>query len=208
MWLELLLKGAVIGFMVSIPLGPIGVLCVQRTINKGRLSGFISGLGAALADTIFALVAGLGATIIIGFIEEKQVFIQIIGGIIIMYLGLHVFYSNPVRQVRMQRLNRNKLSQDFLSVFFLTITNPLAIFFFLAMFTGVNLASGPMRFFHLVFMVAGVLLGAACWWFMLSSFVNIFRHRFRLKNIWWMNKVAGVVIFLLGLAAILSVWIF
>ncbi len=208
MWLELLLKGAVIGFMVSIPLGPIGVLCVQRTVNKGRRSGFISGLGAAAADTLFALIAGLGISIVIGFIEEKQIFIQVIGGVIIIYLGIYVFYSNPVRQIRMQRLNRNKLSQDFLSVFFLTISNPMAIFFFLAMFTGVNLASGPMSFFHLFFMVAGVALGSACWWFILSSFVNVFRHRFRLKNIWWMNKVAGVVIFFLGVAAILSVWIF
>lgn len=208
MWLELLWKGAIIGFMVSVPLGPIGVLCIQRTINKGRNSGFISGLGAVAADTIFAMIAGLGISIIIGFIEEKLLYFQIIGGIIILYLGIHIFYSNPVKQIRMQRLNKNKLSHDFLSVFFLTISNPIAIFFFLAMFTGVNLAKGPMTFFHLIFMVAGVTLGGACWWLILSSFVNIFRHRFRLKNLWWMNKVAGLMIFFLGLATILSIWIF
>ena len=207
MYLELLLKGAVIGLMVSIPLGPIGVLCVQRTLNKGRRSGFVSGLGAALADTIFALVAGLGISIIIGFIEDQKIYFQIIGGIIVVFLGIHIFYSNPVRQIRMQRLNKNKLSHDFLSVFFLTISNPLAIFLFLAMFTGVNLTSGPMSFFNLIFMIAGVTLGSACWWFLLSSFVNVFRHRFRLKNIWWMNKVAGVLIFFLGVAAIVSIWI-
>jgi len=193
--------------MVSLPLGPIGLLCVQRTLNKGRLSGFISGLGAAAADTIFALIAGLGISFIIGFVEEKQIYFQIIGGIIIIYLGLHIFYSNPVRQIRMQRLNRNKLSQDFLSVLFLMISNPMAIFFFLAMFTGVNLTSGPMSFIHLIFMIGGVSIGAAFWWFILSSFVNIFRHRFRLINIWWMNKVAGVLIFFIGVAAILSVWV-
>lgn len=208
MWLELLLKGAIIGFMVSLPLGPIGLLCVQRTLNKGRRSGFVSGLGAVAADTVFAIIAGLGLTIIIRFIEEKQFYFQIIGGVIIIYLGLHIFYSNPVKQVKMQRLNKNKLSNDFLSVFFITITNPLAIFFFLAMFTGVNLANGRMSFFNLIFMVLGVTAGAAFWWFLLSSFVSFFRHRFRLKNIWWMNKVAGVVIFLLGVIGILSVWIF
>ena len=207
MFLALLVKGAVIGFMVSIPLGPIGVLCVQRTLNKGRRSGFVSGLGAAAADTVFALVAGLGLSIIIGFIEEQQIYFQIIGGLIVISLGIHVFYSNPVRQIRMQRLNRNKLSNDFLSVFFLTISNPLAIFLFLAMFTGVNLTSGPMSFFNLIFMIAGVSLGATSWWFFLSSFVNVFRHRIRLKNIWWMNKVAGVLISFLGVAAILSIWI-
>lgn len=206
MGLELFVKGIFIGFMVSIPLGPIGVLCVQRTLNKGRLSGFISGLGAAAADTVFALLAGFGISIIIRFIEEQQLYFQIIGGAIIIFLGIHVFYSNPVRQIRMQRLNRNKFSQDFLSVFLLTLSNPMAIFFFLAMFTGVNLVSGPMTFFNLTFVVAGVTLGAAAWWFLLSTFVNLFRDYFRLRNIWWMNKIAGVIIFFLGLAAILSIW--
>ena len=208
MGVELLLKGAIIGFMVSIPLGPIGVLCVQRTLNKGRLSGFISGLGAAAADTVFALMAGFGISIIIKFVEDQHLYFQIIGGAIIILLGIHVFYSNPVRQIRMQRLSRNNHSQDFFSVFFLTLSNPMAIFFFLAMFTAINLASGPMKFFNFFFMVSGVTIGAAAWWFLLSTTVNLFRNYFRLRSIWWMNKIAGVIIFLLGILAVLSVWIF
>jgi threonine/homoserine/homoserine lactone efflux protein len=207
MELELLLKGILIGFMISVPLGPIGVLCVQRTLNKGRLSGFVSGLGAAGADTVFALLSGFGISIIIQFVEDQQIYFQIIGGAIILVLGVNIFYSNPIKQIRMQRLNRNKLSQDFFSVFLLTLSNPMAIFFFLAMFTGVNLASGTMSYFNLFIMVAGVTMGSSLWWFLLSTVVSLFRHRFRLKNIWWMNKIAGVIIFFLGIAAILSVWI-
>lgn len=206
MGIELFLKGIIIGLMGSIPLGPIGVLCIQRTLNKGRKSGFVSGLGAAGADTFFALVAGYGMSMVITFIKSQHIYFQIIGGALIMYLGIHIFFTNPVRQLRLQRMNQNKLSQDFISVFFLTVSNPMAIFFFLAMFAGVNLASGPINMFLVGLVVAGVTAGSVTWWFTLTTLVNIFRHRFRLKSIWWMNKVSGVTIFFLGIAAILSVW--
>jgi threonine/homoserine/homoserine lactone efflux protein len=206
--MDLILKGIIIGLMISIPLGPIGVLIVQRTLNKGRLSGFVSGMGAASADSAFALLAGFGITFIFQFVEEQQLYFQIIGGVVIIFLGVNIFYSNPIKQLRMQRLNRNRLSQDFFSVFFLTLSNPMAIFFFMAMFTGVNLASGSLSILSLFSLVGGVTAGAALWWFLLSSSVNFFRHRFRLKTIWWMNKIAGVLIVLLGLAAILSIWIY
>ncbi len=206
MGIELFWKGIIIGLMVSIPLGPIGVLCIQRTLNKGRKAGFVSGLGASAADTFFALIAGFGISMIITFLKAQHIYFQIIGGAIVMYLGIHIFFTNPIRQLRLQRLNPNKLSQDFISVFLLTVSNPMAIFFFLAMFAGVNLASGPMNIFYVGLVVAGVAIGSATWWFVLTTLVNIFRHRFRLKSIWWMNKVAGVIIFFLGIAAILSVW--
>lgn len=207
MGVELFWKGIIIGLMVSIPLGPIGVLCIQRTLNKGRKSGFVSGLGASAADTFFALVAGFGISMIISFLKAQHIYFQVAGGVIVMYLGGHIFYTNPVKQIRLQRLNQNKLSQDFLSVFFLTVTNPMAIFFFIAMFAGVNLASGPMNIFLVGLIVAGVFTGSASWWFILTTLVNIFRNRFRLKSLWWMNKVAGVIIFFLGIAAVLSVWL-
>lgn len=206
MGFELFWNGFIVGLMVSIPLGPIGVLCVQRTLNKGRKSGFISGLGAASADTIFSIIAGLGVSYVIRFVKEQHLYFQIIGGIIIIFLGIHVFYTNPVRQLRLQRMNKNKLSYDFFSVFFLTLSNPMAILLFLAMFAGIHIASDSPGFLNLTSLVAGVLGGSSTWWFILSSFVNFWRHRFRLKIIWWMNKVAGVIIFFLGILAILSIW--
>jgi threonine/homoserine/homoserine lactone efflux protein len=206
MGIELFLKGIIIGLMASIPLGPIGVLCIQRTLNKGRKSGFVSGLGASAADTFFALIAGYGMSMVITFLKAQHIYFQIIGGAIVMYLGIHIFFTNPVRQLRLQRMSQNKLSQDFLSVLLLTFTNPMAIFFFLAMFAGVNLATGPINLFLVGVVVAGVSLGSISWWFILTTLVNFFRHRFRLKAIWWMNKVSGVTIFFLGIAAILSVW--
>lgn len=199
-------KGFFVGLMVTIPLGPIGVLCVQRTLNKGRVSGFVSGLGAAAADMIFAIIAGFGITYIISFIRSQQLYFQILGGLVIIFLGIHIFYTNPVRQLRLQRLNRNRLSQDFFSVFFLTITNPMAILFFLAIFAGINVSDGNHNILNMISLVAGVFSGAAAWWFILSGVVSLFRHRFRLKNIWWMNKVAGVIVFFIGILAIVSIW--
>ena len=199
-------KGVFVGLMVTIPLGPIGVLCIQRTLNKGRLSGFVSGLGAAVSDGIFAVIAGFGISYIISFIKTQHIYFQIFGGLIIIFLGIHIFYTNPVRQIRHQRMNKNKLHHDFLSVFFLTITNPLAILLFLAMFAGINVARDDINAFGLTSLVGGVLAGAAGWWFLLSFVVSIFRERIRLRNIWWMNKVAGVIVFVLGILSILSIW--
>lgn len=199
-------KGLIVGLMVTIPLGPVGVLCIQRTLNKGRVSGFVSGLGASAADAVFAIIAGFGISYIISFVKTQHIYFQIIGGVIVLFLGIHIFYTNPVRQVRLQRMNKNKLHHDFLSVFFLTITNPLAILLFLAMFAGINISGYEINAFGLSSLVGGVLAGSAGWWFLLSFVISIFRERIRLRNIWWMNKVAGVIVFGLGILAVLSIW--
>jgi threonine/homoserine/homoserine lactone efflux protein len=207
MGIVLFLNGILIGLMVSIPMGPIGMLCIQRTLNKGRKAGFISGLGAAAADSIYSTIAGFGISIIISFIKEKIVYFQIVGGIIIIILGINIFYTNPARQLRLQRSNHNKLYEDFLSVFFLTVSNPMPFFFFLALFAGLNIAgNSPLDFFRISMMVFGIFVGSVLWWFILSTLVSLFRHRFRLKSLWWMNKIAGIITFFIGIAAILSVW--
>ncbi|MFZ5941409.1 MAG: LysE family translocator [Bacteroidota bacterium] len=207
MGIELLLKGILAGWLVSIPLGPVGVLCIQRTINKGRLAGFISGLGATFADTIFAVIAGLGITFIVKFIEEKQVYFQTLGGIIVIIIGINLFVSSPVKQYKMIRRGKHTILRDLISVFFLTFSNPLTILFFIAFFAGVNLASGTMEIEHVGMMVLGVASGSASWWFLLSGTVSLFRNRVRLKNIWWINKVTGVLLFVIGLGVIASVFI-
>ncbi len=207
MIIELFLKGILAGWLVSIPLGPVGVLCIQRTINKGRLAGFFSGLGATFADTFFALIAGLGITFIVKFIEEKQVYFQILGGIIVVAIGINLFIANPVKQYKMVRRGKHTVFRDLISVFFLTFSNPLTILFFIAYFAGINLASGTMEVEHVGMMVVGVAAGSASWWFLLSGTVSLFRNRVRLKNIWWINKVTGVLLFVIGLGVIASVFI-
>ncbi|NOU16784.1 MAG: LysE family transporter [Bacteroidales bacterium] len=201
----LLLKGIMIGLLVSIPLGPIGVICIQRTINKGRLSGFFSGIGAASADTIFAAIAGFSLTFIINFIEEKQRILEVIGGIIIILLGIKTFYTNPVNQLKRHKKKKNKLIEDFISVLLLTVTNPFAIFLFVGMFAALGLAYNGENMALSLITIGGVFLGGTLWWFTLSSLVNMFRDKFRLKQLLWINKIAGAVIFILGFLALVNV---
>jgi threonine/homoserine/homoserine lactone efflux protein len=202
-----MIKGIITGLLVSVPLGPIGILVIQRTLNKGRMSGFVSGLGATVADTIFALIAGLGLSIIINFIRDRQIFFQVAGGLFVIYIGLKIFYTNPVKALKLQRMNKTMLSQDFVSVFLLTISNPLAIFIFLAIMAAINIAGSDMNFFQLSILLAGVFTGAAVWWFFLSFLANRFRKKIRLRSIWWMNKITGTAVFVFGIVVLVSVWL-
>ena len=201
------IKGIIIGLLVSVPLGPIGIMCIQRTLNKGYMSGFISGLGAATADILFSIIAGFGLSIIINFIVERHIYFQILGGLFVLYIGYRIFSTNPVKQLKLQRLNRTRLSQDFVSVFLLTLSNPLAIFLFVGIMAGLNVANDLLSIFELSILVAGIAGGAILWWFVLASVANRFRKKIRLKSIWWLNKITGSVVFLFGLAVIVSVWL-
>lgn len=204
---EIFVKGVLIGLLVSAPLGPIGVLCIQRTLNRGYMSGFVSGLGAASADIIFAIIAGFGLTIIINFIQERQFYFQILGGLFVLYIGLRIFYTNPVKQLRLQRLNKPPLSQDFVSVFLLTLSNPMAIFLFIAIMAAIKVANDSLSIFEILTLTAGIAGGTILWWFILASIANRFRKRIRLRSIWWMNKITGTVVVLFGIVVLASVWI-
>ncbi len=206
MGVEFLIKGLIVGFLASIPLGPVGVLCIQRTINKGRYSGLISGMGAATVDMFFALVAALGLTYIINFIEEKQFFIQLIGGGVLILLGTKIFNTNPIKQIRKHRRKKNKLIEDYFSVLFLTLSNPLAVFLFIAAFAGIGMVTSNDSSLKSSLIILGVFLGATLWWSTLTFFIDFFRKHFRLKQLWWINKIAGVLVILFGVTAILSVF--
>ena len=202
----LILKGMVVGLAASAPLGPIGVLCVQRTINKGRTVGFVSGMGAAFADTVFAAIAGLGLSMIIEFIREQQLYFEIIGVALLIFIGARIFYSNPIKQYRRSRKEPPNLFGDFISMMGLTLSNPMAIFLFLALFAGLGLINKGANFFLTTQILVGVFAGASLWWFMLSTFVNILRDKFRLRRIWWINKIAGTAIFVFALFAIVGMF--
>ncbi|HRW62112.1 MAG TPA: LysE family translocator [Bacteroidales bacterium] len=206
MELEFLIKGIIVGFLASVPLGPVGVLCIQRTINKGRVSGLFSGMGAATVDGFFALVAALGLTFIINFIEQQQFLIQLIGGSVLILLGAKVFNTNPIKQIRKHRRKKNKLIEDYFSVLLLTLSNPLAIFLFVAAFAGIGIVSSNDSHIKSSFIISGVFIGAMIWWGALTFFVDLFRKKFRLKQLWWINKIAGILIAGFGVAAMVAVF--
>lgn len=201
---DLIIKGIIIGISVSAPLGPIGVLCIQKTLNKGMLAGFISGIGAAAADTLFAAIAGFGLTFISDFLSSHQLYLRIIGGLFLIFIGFKVFYTNTIKQVRMQRRSKGRAISEFLSVFFLTLSNPITIIFFGAVFAGLGLVDSNASSAHATALVLSILTGAVIWWISLAFIVNFFRKKIRLRSLWWINKIAGALIVLLGAGTIVS----
>ncbi len=201
MWLLTLLKGILVGICASIPLGPVGVICVQQTVNRGRRAGFASGYGAALADTLFASVAFLSLSVVLDFIEAYRQLIQVCGGLLLIVLGFITFVRNAVKQFRKDRAAKKKnYAQDFVYVFLLTLTNPLTVFIFLTLFAafGMHDPQGG-GLWILIPTLVGVHLGAASWWYALTYAVSRFQSFFRLRQVWWFNKISGLVIMLLGL---------
>lgn len=204
MTITIFIKGIIVGLLASIPLGPIGVICIQRTINKGKVSGFLSGLGAASADTIFAAIAGFSLTFIINYIEERQIIFQAVGGVVVFLLGIKIFFTNPVKQLRRHKRKKDNLLEDYLSVLAVTITNPLAVFLFIALFASLGVVTDNINWAKSLITTSGVFLGAAIWWYILTSLVNIYRRKFRLRQLWWINKISGAAIFTLGAVAIIG----
>ncbi|MCD4803699.1 MAG: LysE family transporter [Anaerolineales bacterium] len=201
--ISLLLKGLVIGFSIAAPVGPIGVLCIRRTLVQGRLYGFISGLGAASADAIYGAIAGFGLTFISNFLVEQQTWLRLIGGLFLFVLGLKTLLEKPTDQAFSDQ--RNKLIDAYSSTFFLTITNPITIISFAAIFAGLGLASDGRSYFSAGILVLGVFTGSLLWWLLLSGGAGIFREKFTLNGLQWTNRISGVVIIGFGIFAFLSV---
>lgn len=205
MFLTLIAKGIIIGLLVSIPLGPIGVLVIQRTVNKSRTAGLLSGMGAALSDTLYAIIAGFSLTFVIDFIRENEILFQAIGALVVLALGIHIFFKNPVTDLRRNKLKGNTHFQDIISSFLVTFSNPLTVFVFLAVFTSSGVAISLEQPYHSFFVIFGIFFGAFLWWFSLSGIVSLFRHRINLRILWWINKTAGVLIVLFVLVTVIVV---
>ena len=199
--------GILMGLFVSAPLGPVGVMCIQRTINRGLKSGLISGFAAASADTVYAIIAGLGLGYIVNWIQQEKYWIQLIGAAIIILMSVKIFYTNPAVELRNQRNKKSKPLEDFLSVFVVTLTNPAVFFVFIAMFAGFGLVDENTNYLSAALLISGIFAGAFAWWYILSNLVNKFRSKIRLKNIWWLNKIMGVIIFVLGVIALLELYL-
>ena len=190
--MEFFLKGGALGFSIAAPVGPIGVLCIRRSIAEGRLMGFLSGLGAATADAFYGLVAAAGLTSVSVFLVHQKNWLGLIGGLFLCWLGVQTFRAQPAEQAA--KADAHGLLSAYASTFALTLTNPLTILSFLGMFAAVgpDLAGGGVKATSL--MVAGVFTGSALWWLVLSFVVGALRSRFDRNWQRWLNRLSGVVI--------------
>ena len=200
--MPLLLKGLIIGFSIAAPVGPIGVLCIRRTLAGGWASGLATGLGAATADALYGCIAGFGLTFISGALIGQQVWIRLVGGLFLCGLGVKTVLARPAEQAAAAR--GRSLAAAYGSALFLTLTNPATILSFAAVFAGLGLTAEG-EYGGAALLVAGVFTGSALWWLALSGGASLFRSRFTARGLLWVNRISGTIIAGMGLLALASV---
>jgi len=195
-------RGLVIGFAIAAPVGPIGVLCIRRTLAEGRAMGLVSGLGAATADAIYGCIAAFGLTFISGILIGQQGLVRLVGGIFLCYLGLRTLVTTPAEKP--SSAEGRGLAGAYASTFFLTLTNPMTILSFAAIFAGLGIGSATGDYVSATLSVLGVFLGSALWWLILSGGVSVFRTKLKPRALGWVNNVSGIIILAFGVTALLS----
>jgi threonine/homoserine/homoserine lactone efflux protein len=199
MELTFFLKGIAIGFLMAIPIGPIGIMCIRKTLTEGRLSGLIIGLGAATADVFYGCVAVFGLTVISDTLSDQRIWIRIVGGALLFFLGIKTFRAQP-KDPKLKISGSGRL-RSYFTVVVLTLTNPLTIFAFIAVFAAFGLGVG-LSFFSAVVLVAGVFIGSCLWFFLLTSGSILFKKKLDLVSLKWVNKIAGILIIISGFIVI------
>lgn len=193
-------KGVALGFSIAAPVGPIGVLCIRRTLADGRIVGLVTGLGAATADAFYGGVAGFGLSLVTGLLVSGQNGLRGIGGLFLCYLGIKTFLAKPAEQAAGAKARG--LGSAFASTFFLTLTNPMTILSFAAMFAGLGAVGKGKSGATMTLLVLGVFLGSALWWLFLSAAVGVWRARIDRRRLEWVNRLSGGVIFGFGLLSL------
>ena len=199
---DFFIKGVIIGISVAAPVGPIGVLTIKRTLNEGRLSGFVTGMGAAFADTIYGIVVAFGLTTVSVFLLNIELWLKLIGGLFLIFLGVKYFISKPSSKAA--NIKSKGLINHFISTFLLTVSNPTTVISFLAIFAGIGLGTTNIDYSSSFSLVIGVFIGSALWWLILSSLVSHFKAKISPKILNWINRLSGLIIISFGLFALYS----
>jgi threonine/homoserine/homoserine lactone efflux protein len=199
-------RGLLLGLSIAAPVGPIGVLCIRRTLMQGWRIGFLTGLGAATADATYGAIAAFGLTALSNLLIAEQFWLRLIGGLFLLYLGARTFFAKPATVAANATANatENSLAGAYTSTFLLTLMNPTTILSFAAIFAGFGVASSGSTL-AAGMLVLGVFVGSALWWLLLSGGVTLLRTRFRPAALIWVNRISGVVIALFGLLALASI---
>lgn len=199
---DYLLKGMIIGFSIAAPVGPIGVLTIKRTLAEGRMAGFVTGMGAAVADVFYGAVAGFGLTAISSFLTEQSVWLKIAGGVFLIYLGVRSFLSKPAAEGA--SVQSKGLLSHFLSTILLTVTSPATIISYVAIFAGFGVGLAGANYVASSALVTGVFFGSALWWLILSFSVGSLRSYITPQKLVWVNKFSGIILFSFGVWALYS----
>jgi threonine/homoserine/homoserine lactone efflux protein len=194
--LNFLVKGTIIGFSIAAPVGPIGVLCIRRSLAEGTRTGLVTGLGAATADAVYGCIAGFGLTAVSSFLVGQKAWLGFLGGLFLCYLGIRTFITKPAENAA--EVGDSGLLSAYLSTFFLTVTNPMTILSFVAVFAGFGLAAST-DYWSATTLVAGVFIGSALWWLLLSNGVAVFRSRVNSRWMSAVNRISGAIMLAFGI---------
>jgi threonine/homoserine/homoserine lactone efflux protein len=198
--LSFFIRGLIIGFSIAAPVGPIGILCIRRTLAEGRASGFLSGLGAATADALYGCVAGFGLTVISAFLIDQRAWIQLIGGVFLLALGIKTLKSAPAEHAA--GASGQGVVASYVSTFFLTLTNPMTILSFAGIFAALGVAETGGNLSAAAQLVLGVFIGSAAWWLLLSGGVGLVRERLSSGLLAWTNRLSGIILVIFGAIAV------
>ena len=200
--ISFIIRGLIIGFSIAAAVGPMCILCINRTLFKGQLYGLVSGLGIATADAVYGSIAGFGLTVITSFLVSQQMWIHLIGGLFLVYLGIKTTFTRPAE--RAAAAKADGFVAAYASTFLLTLTNPLTILSFAAIFAGIGVGGASKSYLSATLVVCGVFLGSVTWWCILTSGISLLRKRFTARWLLWINRISGVIILLFGILALLS----
>jgi len=194
-----IIKGFIIGICASVPMGPIAILVIQKTLSKGRHSGFVAGLGASVVDTIYAIIALFALAFAQNIIDRHENIILLGGGLILTLIGVSMALSNPLRKKVKGDGKSTFSSKDFLQAVAMGVSNPMAIFVIFALFAFFGIAEETPRDWNVAPIILSVSGGSVVYWFFMSWALSRFRDRFRLRTILWISRVTGAVVIIIGL---------
>lgn len=198
-------KGIVIGILVSAPMGPIGMLCIQRTLSKGRWHGFATGLGAALSDVVYATLTCLGMGFVVNFVEANQAPLQLLGSVVLAIFGYYIFRSNPTRSLSKQKEKKLSFTQDFITAFLLTFSNVLIVLLYIGLFARFGFVLPEHSLGSHAVGIACIGAGAVLWWLGITYVIAKLRRWFNVRGIWLLNRIVGAIIIALSVLGGLSV---
>lgn len=201
--LLLFLKCFLVGVIVSAPMGPVGVLCVQRTLNKGRWYGFVTGCGAALSDLIYAAATGYGMKWVDPLIHTHRLWLQVFGSLLLFGFGLYMFLSNPIKSVRQSSKQRDGYWHNGVTAFLVTFSNPMILLLFIALFARFDVTLHVLPDFQKMIAYAMIITGALVWWFVLTTGVNMVRERFNLRGVFLINRTMGAIVMIAAVVGVL-----
>ena len=193
--LELFVKGLLVGILASAPMGPVGILCIQRTLQKGRRYGLVTGAGAALSDIIYALISGLGMSFVMDFINNEQTlfWLKLVGSVMLFIFGLYMFRTDPKKCLRPTPKKKGTLMHNFVTSFLVTLSNPLIIFLFTALFALLTFVV-PEHLFEQCVGYTSIVVGAMLWWFGLTYVIARMRNSFGLRGILILSRTVGTIV--------------